>query len=167
MLLGYLTQGAQSPFAYGAFTLFGRPFQALRLSAGFVTPRGAGVPLQQGPTTPTAQRTPPLTRNGFGLLRFRSPLLTESLETPKSRKTFWGPPCCFLFLQVLRCFTSLRSPPWAMYSPMDDRGSPLPGFPIRASPDHSLLAAPRGLSQLATPFIASWHQGIHRVPWVA
>ena len=29
------------------------------------------------------------------------------------------------------------------------------GFPIRASSDHGLLAAPRGLSQLATPFIAS------------
>ena len=37
------------------------------------------------------------------------------------------------------------------------------GCPIRRSTDHSLLAAPRGLSQLATSFIASWHQGIHRI----
>ena len=29
------------------------------------------------------------------------------------------------------------------------------GFPIRVSSDHGLLAAPRGLSQLATPFVAS------------
>ncbi len=28
------------------------------------------------------------------------------------------------------------------------------GFPIRKSSDHGLLAAPRGLSQLATSFIA-------------
>ncbi len=40
------------------------------------------------------------TRNyflGFGLFHFRSPLLTESLS-------------CFLFLRVLRCFNSPRSP---------------------------------------------------------
>jgi hypothetical protein len=38
------------------------------------------------------------------------------------------------------------------------------GFPIRISPDQSLLAAPRGFSQPATSFIASMHQGIHRTP---
>ena len=41
------------------------------------------------------------------------------------------------------------------------------GCPIRKSTDHGLLAAPRGLSQLATSFIASWHQGIHHKPLVA
>jgi hypothetical protein len=35
------------------------------------------------------------------------------------------------------------------------------GFPIRKSPDHSLLAASRGLSQLITSFIAFLRQGIH------
>ena len=35
------------------------------------------------------------------------------------------------------------------------------GFPIRTSPDHSLLATPRGFSQLATSFIAYLRQGIH------
>jgi hypothetical protein len=38
------------------------------------------------------------------------------------------------------------------------------GFPIRISTDQSLLAAPRGFSQRATSFIASWCQGIHRMP---
>jgi hypothetical protein len=38
------------------------------------------------------------------------------------------------------------------------------GCPIRRSPDQSLLAAPRGLSQRATSFIASWRQGIHQMP---
>src|SRR6266487_2385934 len=35
------------------------------------------------------------------------------------------------------------------------------GFPIRTSPDHSLLAASRGFSQLTTSFIAYLRQGIH------
>jgi hypothetical protein len=34
------------------------------------------------------------------------------------------------------------------------------GFPIRKSTDHSLFAAPRGLSQLITSFIACSCQGI-------
>ncbi len=39
------------------------------------------------------------------------------------------------------------------------------GCPIRTSLDQSLLAAPQGLSQRATSFIASWRQGIHRMPF--
>ncbi len=46
----------------------------------------------KGPTTPITQRLPAITRHRFGLFRFRSPLLTE-----------------YLFLSVLRCFTSRRS----------------------------------------------------------
>ncbi len=46
-------------------------------------------------------------------------------------------------------------------------GSPSAGFPIRKSPDQSLLAAPRSLSQLSTSFIASNDLGIHRAPFVA
>ena len=37
------------------------------------------------------------------------------------------------------------------------------GCPIRKSMDQRLLAASHGLSQLAASFIASWHQGIHRI----
>ena len=39
------------------------------------------------------------------------------------------------------------------------------GCPIRKSTDHSLLAAPHGLSQRATSFIASQCQGIHQMPF--
>jgi hypothetical protein len=68
---------------------------------------------------------------------------------------------CFLFLRVLRWFTS----PSSLYHPMDSDGSngcshPL-GFPIRKSPDHSLLAASRSLSQLITSFFAFLRLGIH------
>src|SRR3989338_7112607 len=77
----------------------------------------------------------------FRLFPFRSPLLGESI--------------LFLFLRVLRCFTSpgLLLIPYVFregYSRFTGIGCP-----IRKSPDQSLLAAPRGLSQLATSFIAS------------
>ena len=38
------------------------------------------------------------------------------------------------------------------------------GFPIRKSVDQSSFAAPHGLSQRSTSFIASHRQGIHRTP---
>jgi hypothetical protein len=90
----------------------------------------------------------------FGLVRVRSPLLAESLT-------------CFLFLQVLRWFTSLRCLPTPMNSGWDTPGLTRVGSPIRRSPGQSLLAAHRGLSQLATSFIDCWRQGIHRTPLVA
>ena len=65
----------------------------------------------------------------------------------------------FLFLQVLRCFTSLRS----LHRSGNMNHSML-GCPIRKSPDQSFLAAPRGLSQPSTSFIASTSQGIHLWP---
>jgi hypothetical protein len=65
---------------------------------------------------------------------------------------------CFLFLGVLRCFTSPRSPRTPMYSVHDDRALPRPGCPIRTSPDHSLFsgspklfAASHVLRRLSTP----------------
>src|SRR3984885_12362015 len=38
------------------------------------------------------------------------------------------------------------------------------GFPIRKSADQSSFAAPHGLSQRSTSFIASQRQGIHQMP---
>ena len=73
----------------------------------------------------------------------------------------------FLFLQVLRWFTSLSLlvPDYEFIGPYG--GFTPVGFPIRKSPDQCLLAAPRGLSQLATSFIACFCQGIHHAPLVA
>jgi hypothetical protein len=76
----------------------------------------------------------------FGLFRVRSPLLAESLT-------------CFLFLEVLRWFTSLRCPPQPMDSAEDLPVLPGRGFPIRTPPGQSLFAAHRGLSQLTASFI--------------
>ena len=65
-----------SVFGYGPFTLSGAIFHSLHLIVALP---------HRGPTTPRAS-------SGFGLFRFRSPLLTESI--------------LFLFLRLLRCFTS-------------------------------------------------------------
>src|SRR3982751_4632030 len=51
---------------------------------------------------------------------------------------------CFLFLRVLRCFTSPRSPPTPIYSALGDTTSLVPGFPIRTSSDpRSVDSSPR------------------------
>jgi hypothetical protein len=90
--------------------------------------------------------------------------------SPFARR-YSGNRCLFLFLRVLRCFTSPG------VASLGYSGLTLPqvmtclisrpGFPIRASWDHSPYAAPPGLSQLITPFIASPCRGIHLPPLVA
>ena len=71
----------------------------------------------------------------FGLFPVRSPLLGESL-------------IYFLFLRVLRCFSSPR---WRQSQIGKPEGL---GCPIRKSPDQRSFASTRGLSQLITSFIA-------------
>src|SRR5690606_38889286 len=73
---------------------------------------------------------------------------------------------CFLFLQVLRCFNSLGWLPGPMYSDRDHRGLPGGVAPF-GDPRVACFPANRGLSQVATSFIASQCQGIHHTPLVA
>ena len=83
--------GSRIAFAYGAVTRSGRPFQAASANEPICNSlRNSQFPLDC-PTTPRLQRLRPITQPRFGLLRFRSPLLTE----------------CSLLLEVLRCFSSL------------------------------------------------------------
>jgi hypothetical protein len=70
--------GRGRSFAYGAITLYGRPFQTVRLLRPFVTPRRRGSSFQARPATPDGQRLPAFTPIRFGLVPFRSPLLRES-----------------------------------------------------------------------------------------
>jgi hypothetical protein len=51
-----------------------------------------------------------------------------------------GNHCCFLFLRVLRCFSSPRSPLLPMYSAIDIPTLLGMGFPIQRSPGQSLLS---------------------------
>ena len=79
----------------------------------------------------------------FGLFRVRSPLLTES--------NF------FLFLRVLRCFSSPRSPRTAMYSLHADRGSLCRVSPFRYLRIIGYLLLPeafRSLSRLSSALSA-------------
>ena len=81
-----------------------------------------------------------LTSLWFGLFPFRSPLLGESLliSVPAGTEMFHFPAWASLHLCIQ----------WRI------GGINRLGFPIRRSSDHGLLAASRGLSQLATSFFA-------------
>jgi hypothetical protein len=122
--------GRLAPFAYGALTLFGWPFQAASTRRELSYSLGAPQHSLARPTTPMQQRLRAWHYTGLG-------------SSPFARR-YLGNRGFFLFLRLLRCFTSPGSLPWAMYSPMDDRALPLPGFPIRTSWDQSLLdSSPR------------------------
>ena len=122
-------------FGYGPLTLYGALFHTLHLTSQ--------LPLS-GSYNPRVQAP------GFGLFRFRSPLLTESLS--------------FSVPLVTEMFHFTRSRARrAMYSHGGGRILIQPGYPIRKSTGRSVFAALRGLSQLITSFIACWHQGIHHV----
>ena len=64
----------------------------------------------------------------------------------------------FLFLRVMRCFSSPRLPTALRYT-----GCPV-GCPIRISADHRIFAPNRSFSQLITSFFASESLGIHLSP---
>jgi hypothetical protein len=98
----------------------------------------------------TFQTVPLHKQKTTGLLRFRSPLLAESrlMSFPPGTEMFQFPG----FASTAYVFSG-RYPKGV-------------GCPIRTSTDQRLLAAPRGFSQRATSFIASWCQGIHRMPFL-
>ena len=78
-----------SPFAYGAFTLYGRLSQN----------RSARISLNY------AVHTPVCTHTGLGSSHFA--------------RRYFGNRCFLLFLSLLRCFSSGGSPPYVMYWRMD------------------------------------------------
>ena len=110
-------------FPYGAFTLYGAAFQ--RTS-------GRRVGKDTGPSTP----------HPFQLFAERF-----SLPYAPFTRRYSGHRICFLFLRLLRCFNSARSPSF--------RNGPKPAIRIHRSRDQSLHAATPGLSQLATYFVGS------------
>ena len=121
-------------FAYGALTLCGMLSQYISTSGSVC--HSSSV-LRDSPLctlNPISATTAVLTLSWFRLFPFRSPLLGESLR--------------FLFLGLLRCFTSPGSSRITRAT-----GLLQPGCPIRRSPDHGMLASPRSFSQLAASFI--------------
>ncbi len=112
-----------SPDAYWTVTVYGRPSQSVRLSS---------------------QRR---MARGHGLVRFRSPLLTES-------RLISFPPGTEMFQ-----FSGFAPDGLCIQPPVTVSGCPVrPGCPIRRSPDHSvfghfpeLIAAYNVLHRLCTP----------------
>ena len=113
-------------FEYGAITPYGRPFQAIPLSKHCATMRS---------------RNPRRQAAWFGLVRFRSPLLTQSrlMSLPAGTEMFHFP---------------AYGAPGLCVQPAGSGGQTPLDCSIRKSPDQSVLATPRGLSQLATSFVA-------------
>ena len=136
--------GRPCAFGYGALTLCGPVFNPVPLTHGFLKlPAGPSEPAHAIPQHPTRNPRRVSHAQGLAIIRFRSPLLTE-----------------YPFLQVLRCFTSLRTPRPKPVPTHDGRWVPPFGNPrIKA-----LLAAPRGISQPQTSFIGPVCQGIHHTP---
>ena len=93
----------------------------------------------RGPTTPILPK-----QDWFGLFRFRSPLLSESLIIFSSSG--------YLDVSVLRVCSFRR----LVFNQ--------PGCPIRKFADQNVCAIPRNLSQLITSFIVSESLGIPHTP---
>jgi hypothetical protein len=139
---------------YGGVTLSAGTFQSASTSAMVSDSVLVRQNQPDDPTTPTSQRLPAVTRSGFGLFRFRSPLLSESLlfSLPVGTEMFHFPTFPPTALCVQAGVTGHDS---SWVSPF--------GHPrITAR-----LPTSRGLSQAPTSFIGSWCQGIHHAHLVA
>ena len=82
-----------SDFAYGTFTSYGLPSQC---SSAILA------------DTLSQSITPECSHSGLG--------------SPAFARRYLRDRCFFLFLRLLRCFSSPGSPPWLMYWAMDDGG---------------------------------------------
>ena len=145
--------GGAVVFGYGAVTVCGGPFAWPSPNAALCHSLPGRQTQLDDPTTPIAQRLPAITRDGFRLFRFRSPLLAESrlFSLPVGNEMFHFPTFPPLTLCVQVRVTG--------HDPC--RVSPFGNPRVKAR-----LAARRGLSQPPTSFIGSWCQGIHRTPLI-
>ena len=136
-------RGSLSLFAYGAVTLYRRSFQIVRLRDRFVTPRCHCSDIKPGPATPPPQRLQTWHDDGLGCSLFA--------------RRYWGNRICFLFLRVLRWFTSpgwLRHP---MYSDGDLEDCPrgvAPFGDLRVNACLRLTEAYRSLPRPSSPACA-------------
>ena len=120
-------------FAYGAFTRCGALFQVLRLVCRCLL----SAVLQPRRCLDTA---------GLGCCAFARHYLRNH--------------GCFLFLRVMRCFSSPGLP-----GTLCRAAQCAAGCPIRKSVLRRVFAPGHGLSQLVTSFVASESQGILHVPF--
>ena len=121
------------------------PAACNQISRTGLSPSLAGLPrtVLLGLVVDSAVRTPECTHSGLGSFPFA--------------RRYLGNHCCFLFLRLLRCFSSPGSLYMAMYSPYSDRS-----FSCRVSPFRNLrvngylllTVAYRSLSRLSSALSA-------------
>jgi hypothetical protein len=99
--LGYSSR-QEKHFDYGVRTLYDQAFKPVRLYLLVTSTTRQND--QKSPTTPNVQRLPAITHARFSLIRFRSPLLTESLllSLPVGTEMFHFPtfPLPALYIQA-------------------------------------------------------------------
>ena len=139
---------------YGAFTLCGGPFQVPSTMLALCNfPRELRFPPVRS-HDPVLATPASLAPTRFGLFPVRSPLLGESL--------------LFSFPRVTKMFQFTPFARTGLYiHPAVHGHDPMWVSPFRNPRIKACLAAPRGLSQPSTPFIAGRRLGIHRLPLVA
>ena len=125
-------------FAYGTFTLCGPAFQpSLTILLGSV----------RGP--------------------YPARIATCGLGSSDFARHYFRNRSYFLFLRVLRCFSSPGSPHCTIDSCNDTATLLAVSSLIRISADLSSFAAPRSFSQLVTSFLGAMYLGILRMLFVA
>ena len=125
-------------FVYGGVTRFALPFQVIRLSIQILS------------------RSP-----------YPVSIATYGLGFSDFARHYSRNHCCFLFLRVLRCFSSPGSPRIPMDSVYDNAILLALSSLIRISTDQRIFAPNRSFSQLVTSFFGAMYQGILRKPFVA
>ena len=175
----------------GVLFTFPSQYSALSVTRKYSALRGGPRSFPQGFPCPVVLRMPlhaPCLRlRGFHPLRHAFPGISAGFphmrlcgslprramhaglgSFPFARR-YSGNRCFFLFLRLLRCFSSPGSPPHTIM--------PLPalfmcgcmrfphaGFPIQTPMALWVFAPPHGFSQLVASFFGSWCQGIRPVP---
>ena len=92
---------------------------------------------------------------------------TNRLGSSDFARHYFRNHCCFLFLRVLRCFSSPGSPCIPIYSVCNNTILLVLSSLIRISTGLRIFAPIRSFSQLVTSFFGAMYQGILRKPFVA
>ncbi len=116
-----------------------------------------------GPFTPCGTAFQPASPSHVhkisSVLQPRARLNVPGLGYSHFDRHYSGNHYCFLFLRLIRCFSSPGLLPSRDGGPSDHRVAPFGNPRI-----YRIFAPPRGLSQLVTSFIASESLGIHHAP---
>lgn len=130
-------------YSYRTLTHSGTPSQTLHLHATFLTGQSCG--------SRTTRPPQPRTCNTCRLEH------THGLASSAFARHYSRNHTCFLFLRVLRCFTSPRylPHPYTFRAGSPDTTPDIPGFPIRTPPDHS--------SFTNSPGLIAGHNVLHRL----